>query len=169
LKIASIIVVWLLVISSALLNQAAARETTLTKATDLQADAKISERDRIPIIILYSLPGCPHCEVIRQSHLTPLSRTNNKKMPSAIVRQVDLGSQKTMVDFMGVKTTHQEFVAAQQVKFSPVVIFYGANGQKLGDPLIGAMLPDFYGAYLYDALATAASAINPGKPVAVSK
>jgi thioredoxin-related protein len=169
LKIAAIIVGFVLALCIAPFNHAAARETTLVKATDLQADAKISARDRIPIIILFSLAGCPHCEVIRQSHLTPLARTNNKKMPNAIVRQVDLGSPKTMIDFAGVKTTHQEFVNAQQVKFSPVVIFYDASGKKLGDPLIGAMLPDFYGAYLDDALAAATSAINPDKPAAQSK
>lgn len=128
------------------------RETTLTVATDLKADAIESTKRNQPIIILYSLPGCPHCEVVRRSHLTPMS---NETPPRAIIRQLNLQSTAPLRDFAGVMTTHRDFINQQKIKFAPVVAFYNAAGQRLGDALIGTMLPDFYGAYLEEGLTEA--------------
>ncbi len=132
--------------------QTNARETTLTVATDLKADAIESAKRGVPIVILYSLPGCPHCEVVRRSHLTPMS---NETPSRAIIRQLNLQSTAPLRDFEGVMTTHRDFIDQQKIKFAPVVAFYNPAGQRLGDALIGTMLPDFYGAYLEDGLSEA--------------
>jgi len=135
-------------------------ESTLTKATDLQADANAARKSGIPILILYSLPGCPHCEAIRRSHLTPLAA---EVPPKAIIRQIDLQSLAKLRGFDGKVVHHEDVVRTQSIKFAPVVVFYDADGKRLGEPLVGSMLPDFYGAYLADGLAAATSAIRSGK------
>jgi len=135
-------------------------ESTLTKATDLQADASASRKASIPILILYSLPGCPHCEAIRRSHLTPLSA---EMPPKAIIRQIDLQSMVKLRGFDGKVVHHEDLVRTQSIKFAPVVVFYDADGKRLGEPLVGSMLPDFYGAYLADGLAAATGTIRSGK------
>ncbi len=132
--------------------QTSARETTLTVATDLKADAIESAKRGVPVVILYSLPGCPHCEVVRRSHLSPMV---NETPPRAIIRQLNLQSTAPLRDFEGGMTTHRDFINQQKIKFAPVVAFYNPAGQRLGDSLIGTMLPDFYGAYLEDGLAEA--------------
>ncbi len=136
----------------AALSLHAAAETTLAKAADFVADAREAAQKRLPILILFSLPGCPHCEAIRRSHLLALE----KEQPARVLaRQVDMQSNQELIDFAGRKTTHAAFIRDQQVKFAPVVALVGPDGKRLTEPLVGEMLPDFYGAYLEDAVQAA--------------
>jgi hypothetical protein len=134
-----------------------AAEAAITRATDLARDAMEARQTGLPILILFSVPGCPHCEAIRRAHLKPLS---DEKPRRALVRQVDLGDAGTLIDFGGKPTTHDVFVKGQGVKFAPVVAFFTPDGKRAGEPLIGAMLPDFYASYLEEGLATAKAAIS---------
>jgi hypothetical protein len=138
-------------------SESRAAETTLTKATDLQADAAAARKAGVPILVLYSLPGCPYCEAIRRSHLTPLAADVPAK---AIIRQIDLQSGAGLRGFDGKPTIHAEFVRARGIKFAPVVSFFGTDGQTIGEPLMGTMLPDFYAAYLADALEAATAKVR---------
>lgn len=45
------------------------------------------------------------------------------------------------------------------VRVTPTVFFFEATGVQVADPIVGAMLDDFYGVYLDEALATAKHAI----------
>ena len=132
-------------------------DSTLTKASDLQADAAAARKAGVPILVLYSLPGCPYCEAIRRSHLTPLAA---EVPPKAIIRQIDLQSSAALRGFDGKSTTHADFVRARGIKFAPLVSFFGADGQPIGESLVGTMLPDFYGAYLADSLAAATAKVR---------
>jgi thioredoxin-related protein len=132
-------------------------DSSLAKATDLQADAAAARKAGVPIIVLYSLPGCPYCEAIRRSHLTPLAA---EVPPKAIIRQIDLQSSAALRGFDGKSTTHADFVRARGIKFAPLVSFFGADGQPIGESLVGTMLPDFYGAYLADSLAAATAKVR---------
>lgn len=143
-------------------SSAHAAETTLSKALDLVSDAREAQRLHIPILMLYSLPGCPYCESIRRSHLMPMQAVSERSAPRrAIIRQVDLKSSLGMIDFAGQRVTHSQFAWAQNIKFAPVVAFYGKDAMPLTEPLMGTMLPDFYSQYLEDALAVATLKLIP--------
>lgn len=142
-------------------HAAAASETLIPRAADLARDVRDAQKAKLPVAILFSLPGCPHCEAIRRAHLKPLSE---EKPPRALVRQVDLGGADKLIGFDGKPTTHATFATAQGMKFAPVVAFFTPKGKRIGEPLIGAMLPDFYASYLEDGLAAArAAAANAGQ------
>lgn len=136
---------------------ATAAESTLTKVVDLAADAASARKIDVPLLILYSLAGCPHCEAIRRGHLTPLAAEIPLK---AIIRQIDLQSAVPMRGFDGKAISHDDFARAQGIKFAPVVVFYNADGKRLGEALVGSMLPDYYGVYLADGLTAAAQAMR---------
>jgi hypothetical protein len=137
---------------------ASARDTTLPKATDLAADARMAQQSGIPVLVLVSLAGCPHCESIRRGHLTPML---TEKPPRAVIRQVDLQSNAPMRGFDGKPTTHAAFLQQQEIKFAPVVLLFTPDGKRAVEPLVGAMLPDFYGAYLDDAVRAATAKVRP--------
>ena len=46
----------------------------------------------------------------------------------------------------------KELTAREKIKLVLVVAFYGPNGRKLAEPIVGARLPDFYQSYLDDAI-----------------
>lgn len=127
----------------------------LKLAADLRTDAETAGKQGIPILLFYSLKGCPYCEVIRASHLLPMQRDAATTKPRVIIRQVNLQDGAALRDFAGRMTTHREYSQAQKISFAPVVTLVDGEGRALVDPLKGAMLPDFYGAHLDDAILAA--------------
>ncbi|MBL0140881.1 MAG: thioredoxin fold domain-containing protein [Betaproteobacteria bacterium] len=132
----------------------AAPSTALPLATDLRADARLSRARKEPIVILFSLPGCPYCEIVRRSHLAPMHR-DPRESGRAIIRQIDIDSDVALVGFAGERTTHARVARAHDVRAAPVVAFLDGEGRAAADPLSGMLLPDFYSAYLDAALESA--------------
>ena len=135
-------------------------ETSLPSARDLLVDAKTIERTGVPLIVLVSLQGCPHCEVVRRSHLLPLLRDGNVRL-KPLIRQVEINGQDAMRDVTGRATTNAEFARRYGIEVAPVVMFFDAKGEMIANPLVGAMIPDFYGAYFDAAMAEAKSKLKP--------
>ena len=133
---------------------ARAAPKTLSPALNLVADSKLSMTNHQPIVVLVSLPGCPHCESVRISYLLPLLN-ESAPIDAPIIRQIELQGKNKMIDFAGKKITHAEFSRRFQVRLAPVVFFFGPNGTQLAEPLVGSMIPDFYGAYFDAALSKA--------------
>ncbi|MBL8521870.1 MAG: hypothetical protein JNK75_14535 [Betaproteobacteria bacterium] len=129
----------------------------LPAATNLAADARIAAQQRLPLVVLVSLEGCGHCDTIRASHLLPLQRS---KPAAAVIRQVELTSTAPLIGFDGRRTTHAEFARAQGARVAPVVLFFDAKGGRAAEPLVGASIADFYGAYLDKGLADARAALR---------
>lgn len=129
-----------------------AAETSLAKASNFAVDGREAARRQLPILVLVSLPGCPYCESIRREHLLALAQ---ETPPRVIARQVDMHDRAPLIDFDGARIDHAAFIRARQIKLAPTVALLGPDGAALVPPLVGALLPDFYGQYLDDAIAAA--------------
>lgn len=139
-------------------------ENSLPLAHDLVDDAKTVERTGIPLIVMVSLTGCPHCELVRRTYLLPLLR-DTTATHKPLIRQVEINSQDMLRDFSGRTITNAEFATRYKIKIAPVVMFLDAKGQMLTDSLVGAMIPEFYGAYLDAALVDAKAKLqNRSRP-----
>lgn len=103
-----------------------------------------------PLVVMVSLDGCPYCRVARDHYLDPLRRQDG-----AYVVQIDMRTNKLVQDFDGVLQTHDSVVRAWGVKVAPTVLFFGPRGKEIAERLVGAVIPDFYGAYLDQRLQTA--------------
>ena len=84
---------------------AAGTPPALPLARDFADDGRLARQARIPIVVLYSLPGCPYCEEIRRAHLGPLLREPGAAA-RLIIRQVDVNGGQALVDFSGESSTH---------------------------------------------------------------
>lgn len=134
----------------------AAQASSLPLATDLRADGRESRRRKVPIVVLFSLTGCPYCEIVRRSHLAPMLR-DPAGSTRAIIRQIDIDIEHPVVGFGGGRTTHAAIAREHDVRSVPVVAFWDGEGRPVADSLRGMLLPDFYSAYLDAALETARS------------
>ena len=131
----------------------------LSPALDLSADASgIGSRPRL-VIVLFSLPDCPYCEAIRREQLIPLARDAGQA-DRLVVREVSITGARTLLDFRGMPTTEREFARATPAKFSPTVAFFNPAGQQVVPAIVGARLPDFYGAYLDEAIRSAIAKVG---------
>ena len=132
-------------------NARGAQSAGLPLATDLRADGRLSRRLNAPIVVLFSLPGCPYCEIVRRSHLLPLLR-DPQQAARVIIRQVDIDGDQAIVGFSGERVTPAQLAKAHGVRAAPVVAFWDGEGKPIADSLSGMLLPDFYSAYLEAAL-----------------
>lgn len=127
---------------------------TLPTATDLTGDLVQALKLGQPLVVLVSLEGCGYCHQVRQNYLAPM------RLRSGLhAVQIDMHTASMVADFDGQVLSHQEWVHKRDIKIAPTVLFFGARGTELAPRLVGASLPDFYGAYLNDRLHAAAAAM----------
>lgn len=144
-----------LALAAALPAAARAQETALPRPASLPAEAQAAAARGAPLVLLVSLPGCSYCERIRRGYLTPLAREHGRG-----VVQIDLGSAQPLVDFDGATRSHDAFARARHAAFTPTVLFLGPRGDEIAERLVGAGVPDFYGAYFEQRLDTARKALS---------
>jgi thioredoxin-related protein len=134
----------------------------LPEPHDLRADAVRAQRERKPIVILFSLPGCAFCQVVRQNYLAPLLRdlAPNER---PIIREVEITSTRTLAGFNGAPLSQHDLAKRLNVRFAPTVLFLDSSGQLLAPPIIGGDTVGLYGGYLDNAFAEAAQKLSRPK------
>lgn len=139
-----------LFLTSALLLSAA-RADDLPLAVDLRADARVARAERLPIVLFFYSRSCPFCREVEDLYLKPLQKENVKHR-HFLLRRVETGERRALIDFNGTKTDFRAFTQQQKVMLVPHLRFFGPDGERLAGDLIGLGSRDFYGGYLEDAI-----------------
>lgn len=130
-------------------------QNRLPAARDLAADAATATRERTPILLFFDRVDCPYCERALREYLVPMSGEapwNSR----AIFRQIEVDKDLPVVDFDGAATTHRAIAARYRASLTPTIVVVDGRGTRLGDALVGLMTPDFYAAYIGNAIDAAA-------------
>jgi thioredoxin-related protein len=130
---------------------ARASSNDLPPAGDLRAAGAQAAKAGGPLVVIYSRQDCKYCETVKRDYLKPLAG-NPRYRDRLLVVQINQDSDTAITDFQGERTTHARFASTEKVKLVPVVAFYGPNGQRLAEPIVGARLADFYQSYLETAI-----------------
>lgn len=133
--------------------------TDLPAALDLRAEAQMAARTGGPLLLIYSRQDCKYCETVKRDYLKPLLE-NPRYRDKLQIRQINQDSDQPLLDFKGQTSRHAQFAASEKIKLVPVVAFYGPDGRRLAEPIIGARLPDFYPGYLDDAIEQSRKMLN---------
>ena len=128
------------------LSQTAAAQS-IGMAHDLARAAREAAAARVPLLVFFSQPGCPYCDLARRDYLGPMNADPASRAMQRMV-EVDITSDSALIDFSGRATTHHDFARAERVRFVPVVKFLGARGEPLAPALVGLTVPGFYQTYL---------------------
>jgi thioredoxin-related protein len=132
-----------------------AKDTALPVPTSLPQVAQAAKANGEPLVLLISLSGCVYCELVRRSYLLPARQNDGLQ-----AWQLDVSNKSTpLIGFDGKLTTAALQAKAWKAAFTPTVLFLGSQGQELAERLVGIAVPDFYGAYLVQRLATARKAL----------
>ena len=121
---------------------------SLPAAQSLPDELARAIKNRQPLIVMASLDGCVFCRQARQSHLSPMHKAGT------VIVQVDLRSKQPVLDFAGQLTTHDQLTRQWKITITPTLLFFGPGGKEVAERMEGAFLPDFYGPYLEERLAT---------------
>lgn len=119
----------------------------LTLADDFSATAREARARRVPIMLVFTEESCPYCVRAKRDHLAPLQASRDFGH-RVIVREIDVKQDRRMVDFAGTETTPSALARRYAVRMVPTVIVVDATGRRLGDPIVGLIIQDFYQLYL---------------------
>jgi thioredoxin-related protein len=137
----------------------AADALALTRAVDLQADAREAQAKRIPIVLFSNLTGCHYCRGALREVLLPM-QCDAGWARTAIYRQIDADKKTPMKDFDGKSTTHEAFVQKMKMQLTPTVAVVDANGNALAEPIVGVATWDYYGYNVEEAIRKGFSAMQ---------
>ncbi|MEH6997680.1 MAG: hypothetical protein V7542_04735 [Limnobacter sp.] len=114
------------------------------------------QHGKVPaVVILFSLPDCAYCEKVRQQSLRHIHADPGYE-GRVFVYEIDFSdSKRSFIWFDGNSYTGKSLAGPLNVKFSPTVMVFSAKGTEAGKPLLGAGLPEFYGAYLDELIKSA--------------
>ncbi len=133
---------------------ALAADTALPVPPSLPMAAQAAAAKGEPLVLLISLPGCPYCELVRRNYLLPM------RAEGLHAWQINITDRRaSLTGFDGKPVSPEVQAGLWKSTFTPTVLFLGPAGQMLAPPLVGIAVPDFYGAYLDERLATARKAL----------
>jgi thioredoxin-related protein len=137
------------ILAWALAASALAQE--LPPARNLQMDAREAASKQLPILLFFNREDCPYCARALREFFLPMQRSGDY-VGRVIFRQIEVDRPLELVGFDGSRTTHAAFAAGLKARFTPTVMVVDEKGQPLGQPIVGLLTPDFYGAYLDEAI-----------------
>ena len=134
--------------------QAQSHDDMLPVPQNLQREAAQAHADRRAFLLMFSLPGCGYCKVVRRNYLMPLLR-DASPADRPVIREVQITSRDSLQGFDGKATTQSALATRYGVQVAPTVIVVNAEGELLADPIVGGDNNGFYSAYLDRALEAA--------------
>jgi thioredoxin-related protein len=124
----------------------------LARIDDLRALAAKIKRERRPMLLFFSVPGCPYCLEVRRSHLAPRALDVDR---GPLIREIEISSRRTFVGLDGRAISEYDFANANNVRMVPHVVLVDGDLKPLSEPMIGIGVSDFYGEYLAGAIDSA--------------
>jgi thioredoxin-related protein len=147
-----LIATWFLILAWGLPASGPARAASgLVHAKNFQVDARTAAKRQVPILILFTSPGCPYCDRVKREYLVPMHKDPAYRT-RALIREVTVGDTTPLTGFDGTATTEGAFAAAHKVFMVPTVKVVDTQGNDTGEAIVGMLTPDYYFAYLEAAI-----------------
>lgn len=123
---------------------------TLSRVTNLARLGAQAQARHAPIVLLFWSPTCHYCHVVEHVFLLPAA--HGRRYRQVLFRRVDIDSARPLTDFAGAPTTEAMFAARYHITLVPDVRFFNGQGRQVAPHILGISDPDFYAAYLDQAL-----------------
>ena len=154
---------WVLILAWGLALPAASHAASgLVHARNFQADAQTAAKRRVPVMVLFTTPGCPYCDQVKREYLVPMHKDKAYR-DRVIIREVTVNATTPLTGFDGTRTTEGAFAAANKVFMVPTVMVFDTRGAATSEAIVGVLIPDFYFGYLEAAIDNGLSKVR-GNP-----
>jgi thioredoxin-related protein len=135
------------------LSGAASAASGLIHAKNLQADAQLAAKRQVPILVVFTSPGCHYCERVKKEYLVLMNKDPAYR-DKVVIREITMGDTSPLTDFNGTPTTEGAFAAARKVFMVPTVMVFDTRGNETSEAIVGLLTPDYYFGYLLSAIET---------------
>lgn len=126
----------------------------LQQVRDFESAAETMRDRQLPMLLLFSASYCGYCQIIKSDFLKPMLISGDYR-DKVLIRYIETDQDGRLRDFNGESVDIDTFSARYNVSFTPTVVFLDANGHQLTEKMVGLTTPDYYGAYLDDAIEAA--------------
>lgn len=126
---------------------AAPAMSQLLPADNLVQLAAEARNKRVPVLIAFMQQSCPYCAIARRDYLVPLQADPDWRQ-RVLIREIDVDRTTPLRDFKGAPTTHKAFARSLGARRVPTLIFFDADGNRIGPPIVGLISEDFYRLYI---------------------
>ena len=99
------------------------------------------------VLLIFVGSDCSYCETALNDFLIPMSG-NADYLSKVVMRRVDSSGFRDLKDFHGKTLSHRQFAGDQGARLTPTVMVFDGDGHRLGKPVVGLSIPDYYGYYL---------------------
>jgi len=134
-------------------------DPNLPQADDFALLALQSNQQKLPILIMYAAETCEYCERLEDEILAPMYRSGQFDN-RIIIRKVMIDSINDIRDFDGNLVHADNFAYKRGVQVTPTLQFVDARGEQLAPEMIGYNTPEFYSAYIENAIDKSQNAIK---------
>lgn len=143
-------------------DEADAPHTLLPEVDDLMALGETARDAGVPILLMFASEDCPFCERLEAEVLGPMRLVGDDPR-RVLLRKVMLESPTVLHDFRGRETTVGELAGLKKVYVVPTLFLLDAEGRELVPKMVGYTSPDFYPAYLDQAIDVARELLRQGE------
>ena len=130
---------------------AEASGVSIPKAFDLQNDGILAQEKGIPILLEFTMHGCPFCEEVEEEVLRPMLISGDYDN-KVLVRNIKIDEDTVITDFNGESISYEDLASRYSVFVAPTLVLVHGNGKAMGLEMVGVTTIDFYGAYLDQAI-----------------
>jgi len=136
--------------------------TRLTEAGDLQALGQAARRAGVPVLLMFASEECPYCERLEAEVLGPMTLAGDDPR-RVLIRKVMLETADDVRDFQGRTISTDELARRKGVGMVPTLYLLDGDGRQLVPKIVGYTSPDFYPAYLDQAIDVARELLRRGE------
>jgi thioredoxin-related protein len=122
--------------------------------SDLQADARIADSRRLPILLVFTAIDCAYCELLEEEFLEPML-LGGEYEDRVIIRKIVLDNGSRLTDFSGQRRDATALSDAYRVFVTPTLLFVDGDGMELAARMLGINTVELFGGYLDDCIETA--------------
>ena len=117
---------------------------TLHNITDLREEARLARDGQRPIMILFSMRGCPWCSFVEEDFLKPMLR-NETYRSQFVIRRIMTDSYSNIIDFNGEAISPDKLANRYRASLTPTLIFLDHKGNVIAPTIRGVTNTEFYG------------------------
>ena len=121
------------------------------QTNDLTAVGALSQKNGVPILLMFSTEDCSYCKRLEAEVLGPMRKAGIDPK-RVILRKVMMDEYDTLRDFSGRERNAESFAIRRGVEIVPTLELLDATGKVLVPKIVGYQTPGIYDLYLEKAI-----------------
>ena len=109
------------------------------------------EKQKLPLLIIFSTDECEYCEYIKENYLAPMQKDQAYR-DRVLIRELNTESYYGVIDKHGEKTTADVLALRYGADITPTIVFLDSRGNELSEKIVGLKAPDYFDLLLDEAI-----------------